>query len=103
YATSTFIIVPMNSVANDNKAKTELTLYPNPVKDKLNLDLTSFGEAEEISIEVLDMLGKVIHAENQMAGESLMRTLDVSSFVAGSYIIRIETAAKRGSAVFIKN
>jgi hypothetical protein len=49
------------------------------------------------------MLGKVMLAENRMAGEPHTRTLDVSSFVAGSYIIRIETTAKRGSAVFIKN
>lgn len=103
YATSTFIVGPVNSVANDNKAKAELTIYPNPTKDKLNLDLTSFGEAEEISVEVLDMLGKVMLAENRMAGEPLVRTLDVSSFAVGSYIIRIETIAKRGSAVFIKN
>ena len=103
YATHTFSVGPVNSVANDNKAKAELTLYPNPAKDKLNLDLTSFGEAEEMSIEVLDMLGKVMLAENRMIGEPLTRTLDVSSFAVGSYIIRIETTAKRGSAVFIKN
>jgi hypothetical protein len=99
----TFIVCPANSVANDNKVKAELTLYPNPAKDKLTLDLASFGEAEEISIEVLDMLGKVMLAENRLAGEPLVRTLDVSSFVSGSYIIRIESSAKRGSSVFIKN
>jgi hypothetical protein len=99
----TFIVGPANSVANDNKVKAELTLYPNPAKDKLTLDLASFGEAEEISIEVLDMLGKVMLAENRLAGEPLVRTLDVSSFVSGSYIIRIESSAKRGSSVFIKN
>jgi len=102
YATHTFTVGPVNSVTNDTKAKTELTLYPNPAKDKLTLDLASFGEADEISIEVLDMLGKVMLAENRMVGEPLTRTLDVSSFAAGSYIIRIETTAKRGSAVFIK-
>jgi hypothetical protein len=103
YATTTFTVGFQTSVANDNKAKAELTLYPNPTKDKLTLDLASFGETEEISIEVLDMLGKVMLAENRMAGEPLVRTLDVSSFAAGSYIIRIESSAKRGSAVFIKN
>lgn len=103
YQSHTFIVGPLNSVANDNKAKAELSLYPNPTKDKLNLDLSSFGESEEISIEVLDMLGKVVLAENRMIGEPLTRTLDVSSFASGSYIIRIESSAKRGSAVFIKN
>ncbi len=103
YQSHTFIVGPVNSVANGNKAKAELTLYPNPAKDKLTLDLASFGQDEEISIEVLDMLGKVMLAENRMAGEPLVRTLDVSSFAVGSYIIRIESADKRGSAVFIKN
>lgn len=103
YQSHTFIVGEENAVNDEYKSNTEFMVYPNPTSTTLTIDFRSFSENDSHSIEVLDMLGKVVAAENHLAGEPLTRTLDVSSLPSGSYIIRVESSAKRGSTVFIKN
>lgn len=64
---------------NDHK---EATLYPNPVRTKLNIVMND----AVISAKVLDINGRIVDAE--MTGNSV----DVSGLSAGVYFIRIETS-----------
>ena len=59
-----------------------LTIYPNPVKDVLNI------QTDEVITEifVLDLNGKVV-----MHVRGHQTSLDLQSLVAGQYIIRIHT------------
>ncbi|MFL5763766.1 MAG: T9SS type A sorting domain-containing protein [Bacteroidia bacterium] len=64
-------------------------VYPNPAKDNLNLVFTS-ADAQEIRVEVRDMMGRKHVAAMMSASAGQNKTaLDVSSVAAGSYILVI--------------
>ncbi|MDR1725135.1 MAG: T9SS type A sorting domain-containing protein [Bacteroidales bacterium] len=58
---------------------TNISLYPNPAKDVINI------EGEKInSIEVVDLLGKVVYQGKETA-------IDVSNLARGNYFVRVQT------------
>lgn len=72
-----------------------ITLYPNPVNDKLSIDL------DEVAIlEVIDMQGKVLL---QTSVETGLNGIDFSSFNQGIYIVRISNQNKVYTQRIIKN
>ncbi|MEN2416080.1 DUF7619 domain-containing protein [Flavobacterium mesophilum] len=74
------------------------SIYPNPVKDILNIN--SKTDVEKLAMSVYDMLGQLIiaipHAEN-------VSKIDVSKLQTGNYILKIKTNAGVLSVKFIKN
>ena len=68
---------------------TEIKLYPNPVKDILNISNTTSEE-----YKIFDMGGKLINSGKLERG-----TVNVSHLVKGAYVIQVGEIAKR----FIKN
>lgn len=74
-----------------NEAKlTELTIYPNPVTDKLWLDVS----AEFVKIIATD--GRIVWSQNNYVEK---QEIEVHSLKAGAYIIRTD----RGACRFVKN
>ncbi|MEM7087406.1 MAG: T9SS type A sorting domain-containing protein [Bacteroidota bacterium] len=67
---------------NDN-ALSQVTLYPNPASDIVNIQLPISVEVE--SIAVYDVLGKVV------ANRATNNQIDVSQFNDGVYMVNIET------------
>ncbi|MDR1847257.1 MAG: leucine-rich repeat protein [Bacteroidales bacterium] len=65
---------------NDIAATANISLYPNPASETINI---TCGEKIN-SIEVVDLLGKVIYQGNKT-------TIDVSTFAKGNYFVRIYT------------
>lgn len=63
--------------------------YPNPVKNKLNISLSYFGEA---SLSITDVRGRLIH---EISHASQLNSIDVSGFEKGCYILNVVTADKR--------
>lgn len=64
-------------------AQPELTVYPNPATNQLNINLSA--NASAISIEIVDMLGKeVLH-------QPYTTQLDVSGLPAGNYVLAVYT------------
>lgn len=61
------------------------SLYPNPVLDKLNIELDS----EIRSITLTNVVGVVVFKTNKVKGN--LFTLDVSSIPNGAYIVNIES------------
>jgi hypothetical protein len=65
-------------------------IYPNPVKQELNL-VVAAQEAQEVTILIFDMQGKmVLNASMSIQDATQTRTLDVSRLAQGMYTIRIE-------------
>lgn len=66
-----------------------LSLFPNPVNDVLQINL-SLSQAHSITIEMLDVSGKVIYIKTKNAafGE-LNEKVDVKNFPKGTYLIKI--------------
>lgn len=81
--TSQMIVVVKTGLQNV-KGKAEISVYPNPVTDLLNL---KSSKVNIISIEIYDINGKLIMNQMINANE---KELNVSELVSGAYILRIK-------------
>ena len=75
-------------------------LYPNPVNNKLFIDLTEFSN-KKVNISITNLSGKKINNFIVQGGE--VAVLDVSKYNSGIYLIRIEQRKKKTLIRFIKN
>jgi len=64
-----------------------ITLYPNPANDKLNIQSSDFAIE---GIRIIDICGKVIYTSNSVSNPYSVE-LDVSSLSQGVYLIKIIT------------
>ncbi len=76
----------------------EISLYPNPAGDILNVDLSGFQG--ELNLTVLDMQGRIVHS--QMALNQAVFVMDVSQMSQGMYVLHIESAHKKIRTQFVK-
>jgi len=79
------------------EAITVFTLYPNPTKDVLEIQVQN--RVGDYQVVVADLSGRIIKKEN-----SLPSSIDVSSFMPGMYLISIlDDQGKQYHQKFIKN
>lgn len=67
------------------------SVYPNPTNNVLNIQSTS---TSTYTVELMDVAGKVVYTNANVSG---MKTIDVTTFEAGAYFIRIKN--ENGTAV----
>ena len=66
-----------------------VTIYPNPVTDKLNIDV-SIDKVAQLEVRLLDMSGRVIKSAMQRSAKGVNNiTLDVSDITNGVYGVQI--------------
>ncbi|MDR0790305.1 MAG: leucine-rich repeat protein [Bacteroidales bacterium] len=65
---------------NDVDDVVEVSIYPNPIKNVLNIGC--FGKVE--SIEIFNLLGQKVYA-------GMTTTIDVSNFAKGNYVVKVYT------------
>jgi hypothetical protein len=78
----------------------KITMYPNPVEDKLNLNLSQYsGEVKQLRI--FDVTGKLVNS----LGVDKQTHLEISmgSYPSGLYIVKIETENEQLQHKIIKN
>jgi lysyl endopeptidase len=63
-----------------------ISIYPNPVHDELTVNLAGL-EAGTISVELMDMTGKVIQTQKQLT--DALGVFDLRNIAQGSYQVRI--------------
>jgi len=63
----------------------QIRVYPNPATHRLNISIVSGGH-ESYSLELIDVSGRVLHAESDLQGNET--SLDISNMESGYYIIR---------------
>ncbi|MCC6459656.1 MAG: T9SS type A sorting domain-containing protein, partial [Saprospiraceae bacterium] len=73
------------------------SLGPNPAQDAVWFSL-SLAKPSEIRIEVLNLLGQVLETQQQSSGTTLNRTLDVSGYPEGNYLLRLTAGEESVSA-----
>lgn len=83
--TNTFETTFVNALSNENFLLNEILIHPNPTNDILNINYGT-SSMEIKSIEVHDMLGKVVY-QNQ----SKVERIDLSNFNSGIYLLTITT------------
>ena len=64
-------------------------VYPNPAKEFINVEFSGLSD-ENISIEIIDVFGKVVQKENRK-NENDMFNLNISSLAAGYYLLKISS------------
>jgi len=83
-------IESLPSAVKEIRALESFSILPNPAYDYLHIDF-ALSEPTEIAMEVLDVAGKSIlrHPVRTFAAGENTERIDVSSFVSGTYFIRL--------------
>lgn len=73
------------------------SIYPNPVVDTFNIDLSSKFNANNVSVTVTDMLGKAVMTFNTT------NSLNISSLSKGVYMINVTDGNYTATQKIVKN
>lgn len=96
--TNTFITILSDIVLGTGEFTKALSLYPNPVKDYLHLNIA--GETGSIrSVEIYNVMGQVVLTVPNTSGEE---GINVSALASGSYFIKAQTGNGAAYARFIR-
>jgi hypothetical protein len=76
----------------------ELSLHPNPTRDRITVQAHRAGALESLRILAAD--GRLVHRE--AAGGQPLRTIDVSGLPEGMYTLLVEQDGRIGSIRFVK-
>ena len=87
----TEVVLSNEDFIKENKS---FSLWPNPVKNTLNIN--SLNESN-YSVKIYDLLGRLIYTK-----ENVNTSIDVSSFTSGLYLIKIKAENGETSQKFIK-
>ncbi|NNF01249.1 MAG: T9SS type A sorting domain-containing protein [Bacteroidia bacterium] len=77
----------------------DVNIYPDPVIDILNLDLSAINS--EVNIELVDLQGKSWKTDVVIGGQEIQ--IDVSKLVSGMYLIRVAADNSVFVERFVKN
>ncbi|MES2629578.1 MAG: T9SS type A sorting domain-containing protein [Bacteroidota bacterium] len=72
-----------------------ISVFPNPVKDKLSITLTDFANGQNIRFAIYNVVGKMVK-EEVIVGTST--SVDVSAFSTGIYFYKIHSNGKELSS-----
>ena len=90
------------TAVNDYAGVSELSVFPNPAIDRLNISFVMQNEAS-VSCKILDMAGKLLYSKQMESNGGLVEeSVDVSDFAKGIYFLRIETAKGATIEKFVK-
>jgi endoglucanase len=97
-AASSTVEITKNTTTGINAAYLDanIELYPNPVTDKLQIDVSKVGGTK--SLKLYDMLGRVIYSTENVSIENV----DMSDFGRGMYVIHIQSDFGTYSKTIIK-
>lgn len=78
-------------------------VYPNPTSGLVNVDFT-LNSSSDVSLEVIDVTGKVIYTNNAgvLANGSNSLSIDVNSFQSGVYYVNVLTNGTKVTRKLIK-
>ena len=96
-------VLSTNSV--QTRQTLELSLYPNPVRDLLNIHIKSPNGtmAEQVNIHIYDLTGRRMMSRQAAArGGSISEEIDVSSLPGAVYLLVLESPAGVHSCKFVK-
>lgn len=89
------------SDAGSSLAVREFNVYPNPVSDKLNVEVR-LNKPVDIMLMISDMSGRVIMMETVSKSEVAMKVINMKPFAQGSYIVTFTAGQLLESKKIIK-
>ena len=81
------------SVGEEETSLVQVTCYPNPAKDILNIGLQGQPLAKQVGVQIIDATGRVC-MEHHIAGLGERLVLDISRLEPGLYLYRINGMEK---------
>lgn len=87
------------TIAVTTKPVTALSLFPNPAHDDLFVTYARTDGAASIS--VFSSTGKLV-GTYPVAAQSTQATIDISTFAAGSYVLKLQNSSQSETVYFIK-
>ncbi|MEG1555154.1 MAG: T9SS type A sorting domain-containing protein, partial [Bacteroidales bacterium] len=76
---------------DEESGLSDVNIYPNPASNYVNVKFST-DQAENISLQVLDMTGKMIYSEAiNHAGGELNHQIPVANFAKGIYFLQLQT------------
>jgi len=95
------IVVQTRGALSDEEelSETKVTIYPNPTKGVLKVDISGVEKFENAQISLYDLTGKLLQ---QWAGISQSNTIDLSERTPGMYIMQVAYNGKISSWKIIK-
>ena len=89
------------SSLGENKGFKEVSVYPNPVKNNLSINLP-VGASSVFTLEIFDISGKLIKNQNIEADHGGRLSIDVSEVNAGVYNLRLISKDETYTARWVK-
>lgn len=87
------------SVYEEELSETKVTIYPNPTRGMLKVDISGVEKFENARISLYDLTGKLLQ---QWAGISQSNEIDLSERTPGMYIMQVAYNGKINSWKIIK-
>jgi hypothetical protein len=84
--TDTLIIYKTTTNVNGNIINSEISLYPNPASNYINVEITNSNVIENYNIKLYNTLGELFF-DSQLTSDLL--TIDISSYSKGTYILTL--------------
>jgi len=88
----------VTALGNKNFKKNRFALYPNPVKNFINVEVTT-GNIQ--SIAIYNLLGQIVKSVSSSESGSII-TIDVSQLKSGTYFMEIISNAGKETKKFVK-
>lgn len=88
--TYTQIITISQVGLQDNDLANSLSLFPNPNDGAFTISF-DFSKAKDVTIEVLDVTGRIVYSEQENAITSYNKQIDLANAQSGMYTVRIIT------------
>lgn len=86
------------SVSETKAVNTELTVFPNPAKDNINININLDKTADKLFVKVIDAFGRNVHMESLTNVKNNKLSLSTAAYPAGNYyvvMINGETAVSK--------
>jgi hypothetical protein len=88
------------AVSTDEVSENNVHVSPNPVADQLNLKLDVIDTESDLTVDIVDITGKVVYTENLTEGFREY-TVNTSDLTNGVYFVRITNGDQISSAKIV--
>lgn len=89
------------NVATVNTGDIGVTLFPNPADSRINIQVTGLGMNDEVTVKLMDMLGKEIELSTLVNGKGSINVANLSSGVYS--VMFVNNGVRIASRTFVKN
>ena len=86
------------TLSNSEFQKQQLTIFPNPVSEQINLSFQSI--LNNVNVKIISIIGQTVYEKSNLSGYNL--SLNVSNLAKGVYIIQVSDGISVSNSKFIK-